>query len=71
MRDLKSPKSRVAVPHPRWGERPLLIVAPRPGRKPDCDGLIGFLGQQFPRRMLMGKARLPSGDPADGPLTIL
>jgi len=42
----------IAVPHPRWGERPLLIVAPRPGRNPDRDGLIGFLRQQFPRWML-------------------
>jgi fatty-acyl-CoA synthase len=30
----------------------LLIVAPRPGRTPDRDRLIGFLGQQFPRWML-------------------
>jgi fatty-acyl-CoA synthase len=30
----------------------LLIVAPRPGRNPDRDGLIGFLGLQFPRWML-------------------
>ncbi len=42
----------IAVPHPRWGERPLLIVAPRPDRHPKRDGLIEFLGQQFPRWML-------------------
>jgi len=42
----------IAVPHPRWGERPLLIVAPRPGRQPDHNGLIGFLARQFPRWML-------------------
>jgi 3-(methylthio)propionyl---CoA ligase len=42
----------IAVPDPRWGERPLLIVAPRPGCRPDRDQLIAFLGQQFPRWML-------------------
>src|SRR3984893_4993723 len=42
----------IAVPHPRWGERPLLIVSSRPGRRPDCGELIGVLNQQVPRWML-------------------
>jgi fatty-acyl-CoA synthase len=46
----------IAVPHPRWGERPLLIVTPRSGlppeRKPDRDALIAFLAEKFPRWML-------------------
>jgi acyl-CoA synthetase (AMP-forming)/AMP-acid ligase II len=46
----------IAVPHPRWGERPLLIVTPRPGmppgRRPEPDALIAFLGERFPRWML-------------------
>jgi 3-(methylthio)propionyl---CoA ligase len=42
----------IAVPHPRWGERPLLIVTPRPGCRPECDALIAFLGERFPRWML-------------------
>jgi 3-(methylthio)propionyl---CoA ligase len=42
----------IAVPHPRWGERPLLIVAPRPGCRPDRDDLIALLARQFPRWML-------------------
>jgi 3-(methylthio)propionyl---CoA ligase len=42
----------IAVPHPRWGERPLLIVSSRPGKRPDRGALIGFLSQQFPRWML-------------------
>ena len=41
-----------AVPHPRWGERPLLIVAPAAGRNPDRDGLIALLAREFPRWML-------------------
>jgi len=42
----------IAVPHPRWGERPLLIVAPRTGRHPEREGLIAFLARDFPRWML-------------------
>jgi fatty-acyl-CoA synthase len=42
----------IAVPHPRWGERPVLIVAPQPNRQPKCDDLIVFLAQRFPRWML-------------------
>ena len=46
----------IAVPHPRWGERPLLIVTPRPGlpagQLPQKDALIAFLGDRFPRWML-------------------
>ena len=46
----------IAVPHPKWGERPLLIVTPRSGlpagRKPERDALIAFLAEKFPRWML-------------------
>jgi acyl-CoA synthetase (AMP-forming)/AMP-acid ligase II len=42
----------IAVPHPRWSERPLLIVALRAGRRPDRDDLLAFLANRFPRWML-------------------
>jgi fatty-acyl-CoA synthase len=42
----------IAVPDPRWGERPLLIVAPQPGRRPDRQSLIELLARQFPKWML-------------------
>src|SRR5712691_3229887 len=46
----------IAIPHPRWGERPLLIVTPRPGipaaGRPEKAALIAFLGERFPRWML-------------------
>jgi fatty-acyl-CoA synthase len=46
----------IAIAHPRWGERPLLIVTPRPGmpagRRPERAALIAFLGERFPRWML-------------------
>jgi fatty-acyl-CoA synthase len=42
----------IAVPDPRWGERPLLIVMPRPGCRPERDALIALLARQFPKWML-------------------
>ena len=42
----------IAVPHPHWGERPLLIVAPQADRHPERDALIAFLARDFPRWML-------------------
>jgi fatty-acyl-CoA synthase len=42
----------IAIPHPRWGERPLLIVTPRPDRRPGRDALLALLAEHFPRWML-------------------
>jgi fatty-acyl-CoA synthase len=42
----------VAVPHPRWAERPLLVVTPQPQCRPQCDDLLAFLAERFPRWML-------------------
>jgi 3-(methylthio)propionyl---CoA ligase len=42
----------VAVPHPRWAERPLLLVTPRPQSIPKRDDLIAFLAERFPHWML-------------------
>ena len=42
----------IAVPDARWGERPLLIVAPRPGRRPEREALLELLARQFPKWML-------------------
>ncbi|HEX6144989.1 MAG TPA: long-chain-fatty-acid--CoA ligase [Geminicoccaceae bacterium] len=33
----------VGVPHPKWDERPLLVVVPRAGAAIDRDALLGFL----------------------------
>ena len=42
----------IAIPHPKWDERPLLIVTARPGRRPTRDGLIALLAKRFPKWML-------------------
>jgi acyl-CoA synthetase (AMP-forming)/AMP-acid ligase II len=33
----------IGVPHPRWAERPLLIIVAKPGKTPTRDSLIDFL----------------------------
>ncbi len=33
----------IGIPHPKWDERPLLIVVPKPGRTPKKDDLIAFM----------------------------
>ena len=42
----------VAVSHPRWAERPLLVVTPLPDCRPQRDDLLAFLAERFPRWML-------------------
>ena len=42
----------VAVPHPRWAERPLLIVTPRSQSVPKREDLIAFLAERFPHWMV-------------------
>jgi 3-(methylthio)propionyl---CoA ligase len=33
----------IGLPHPRWGERPLLIVTPRAGRQPEKGDIMRYL----------------------------
>jgi len=33
----------IGIPHPKWDERPLLIVVPRPGEAPSREELLGWL----------------------------
>ena len=33
----------IGIPHPRWDERPLLIIVPKSGRTPTKEGLLGFM----------------------------
>ncbi len=36
----------IAVPHPKWQERPLLLVVPRPGTRPSAESLRAFLADK-------------------------
>ncbi len=42
----------IAVPHVKWGERPLLVVVPEPGKSPGRQDLLDMLGQHFARWQL-------------------
>jgi acyl-CoA synthetase (AMP-forming)/AMP-acid ligase II len=33
----------IGLPHPKWAERPLLVVVPREGRAPTKDSVLGYL----------------------------
>jgi fatty-acyl-CoA synthase len=39
----------IAVPHPRWTERPLLVIEPRPGAQPTRDQVLAFLQGRIAR----------------------
>ena len=38
----------IAVPHPKWGERPLVLVVPRPGCAPKPEQIRAFYAAQVP-----------------------
>ncbi|MDF0601741.1 long-chain-fatty-acid--CoA ligase [Psychromarinibacter sp. C21-152] len=42
----------IAVPHPRWGERPVLIAVPAEGRVPDTADLLRHLGEHLAKWQL-------------------
>ncbi|MFQ5986472.1 MAG: fatty acid--CoA ligase, partial [Thermoplasmata archaeon] len=39
----------VAIPHPKWGERPLAAVVLREGKRADAEELREFLAPDFPK----------------------
>ena len=39
----------IAVPDPKWSERPLVAVVPKPGRSPSTADLVAFLADRVPR----------------------
>jgi 3-(methylthio)propionyl---CoA ligase len=42
----------IGLPHPKWDERPLLIVVPKPGRQPSKEQITAFLGDKIARWQL-------------------
>lgn len=36
----------IGIPHPKWQERPLLIVVPKPGSNPTGEDLLRFLSER-------------------------
>lgn len=39
----------VGMPHPKWQERPLLVVQPKPGITPDAESILEYLRGQVPK----------------------
>ena len=39
----------VGMPHPKWQERPLLVVQPKPGITPDAESILEYLRDQVPK----------------------
>jgi fatty-acyl-CoA synthase len=39
----------IAVPDPKWSERPLVAIVPKPGRSPTAADLLAFLADRVPR----------------------
>ncbi len=42
----------IAVPHPKWDERPLLVVVPSPEGRPEPGDLLALLGEHFAKWQL-------------------
>jgi fatty-acyl-CoA synthase len=42
----------IGVPHPTWGERPVLVVVLRPGRTADPEGIRASLAERFAKWQL-------------------
>ena len=42
----------IAVPHPKWDERPLAVIVPKPGAKVTAEDLRQFLAPKFAKWQL-------------------
>jgi acyl-CoA synthetase (AMP-forming)/AMP-acid ligase II len=42
----------IGIAHPKWDERPLLIVVPKPSRRPGKEEILGFLGDKIAKWQL-------------------
>jgi fatty-acyl-CoA synthase len=42
----------IGVAHPKWAERPLLIIVPKPGQQPSKESILAFLGDKIAKWQL-------------------
>src|SRR3954447_11793884 len=47
----------IGIPHPRWQERPLLLLRCQPGRRPEAADVLVFLAEKVPRWWLPEEIR--------------
>ena len=55
----------IAVPDPKWSERPLVAVVPKPGKTPSPSDLVDFLAGRVPRWWLPDQWTFIERDPQD------
>jgi acyl-CoA synthetase (AMP-forming)/AMP-acid ligase II len=55
----------IGMPHPKWDERPLLIIVPKPGRRPGKEAILAYLGDKIAKWQLPDEvvfvAEIPHG----------
>ena len=56
----------IAVPHERWGERPVLLIVPAEGTKIEPDELLDFLSERLAKWWLPDRIIFVSGIPKTG-----
>ncbi len=54
----------IGVLHPKWDERPLLIIEPKPGAQPTKESVLKFPGRQDRQMVDAGRCRVRRKDPA-------
>ena len=54
----------IGIPHPKWDERPLLVVVPKPGKTPTKDDLLAFMQGKHRQMVDAGRRGDGRGDPA-------
>ena len=42
----------IGVPHPKWGERPLLVIVPKSGRQPTAESILDYMAGRLPKWMV-------------------
>ncbi len=61
----------IAVEHPMWQERPLLIVHPREGNAPTREAILAFLAERLPKWQMPDDVILVDGRPHTATGTLL
>jgi len=56
----------IGVKHPKWDERPVLLVVPKPGRTPERDSVLAHIAQHFAKWQLPDEVLVVDALPLTG-----